>query len=127
MWARPNKGVDTRALRDIESEIASKRTYDSARAALERKAQIYEKLRKGKSGGLNDAQVDALLVDVCTIFIVNMGTLIISQFDAKNPNGYYESDSDDVDESLTVPERPDKNVCLYTASSMYILTETITG
>ena len=39
-------------------------TVESARAALERKAQLYEKLRKGKSGGLNEQQYDALLVDV---------------------------------------------------------------
>jgi len=37
---------------------------ESARAALERKAQLYEKLRKGKSGGLSEQQYDALLVDV---------------------------------------------------------------
>lgn len=34
------------------------------RAALERKAKIYDKLKKGKTGGLTDAQYDALLVDV---------------------------------------------------------------
>lgn len=53
-----------RAARDVELEIASKRTFDSAKATLERKAQIYEKLRKGKTGGLSEAQYDALLVDV---------------------------------------------------------------
>lgn len=37
---------------------------DSGRAILERKAKIYEKLKKGQSGGLDDAQYDALLVDV---------------------------------------------------------------
>ena len=64
MWARQNKGVKSRASRDIELEEISKPTLDSARAVLERKAKIYEKLRKGKTGGLNDAQYDALLVDV---------------------------------------------------------------
>ena len=40
------------------------KTVESGRAILERKAKIYEKLKKGQSGGLNDAQYDALLVDV---------------------------------------------------------------
>ena len=51
-------------MRDIEAEVASQQTVESARAALERKAKIYEKLKKGKSGGLTDAQYDNLLVDV---------------------------------------------------------------
>ncbi|KIP05024.1 hypothetical protein PHLGIDRAFT_74899 [Phlebiopsis gigantea 11061_1 CR5-6] len=87
IWAKPNKGVKNRAARDIELEEISKPTLDAARAVLERKAQVYEKLRKGKSGGLNDKQYDSLLVD----------------FDSK-PIDAYESDSDDVDESLTVPK-----------------------
>lgn len=85
-WARSNKGVEARARRDIELEEVSRSTVESARAALERKAQLYEKLRKGKSGGLSEQQYDALLVD----------------FDSKTMDRY-ESDSDDVDESLTVP------------------------
>ncbi|KAI6008140.1 hypothetical protein F5J12DRAFT_905254 [Pisolithus orientalis] len=76
----------TWARRDIELEEVSRSTVESARAALERKAQLYEKLRKGKSGGLSEQQYDALLVD----------------FDSKTMDRY-ESDSDDVDESLTVP------------------------
>jgi hypothetical protein len=64
IWARPNKGVKARAARDIELEAISKPTLESARAALERKAKIYDKLKKGKTGGLSDAQYDALLVDV---------------------------------------------------------------
>jgi hypothetical protein len=85
-WALPNKGVQGRAARDLEQERLDRRTVESTRAALERKAKIYEKLKKGQSGGLNEAQFDALLVD----------------FDSK-PDDPYESDSDDVDESLTVP------------------------
>jgi len=85
-WALPNKGVQARAARDLEQEVLDRRTVESTRAALERKAKIYEKLKKGHSGGLNEAQFDALLVD----------------FDSK-PDDPYESDSDDVDESLTVP------------------------
>ena len=64
VWARQNKGVTSRASRDVELEEISRPTLDSARAVLERKAKIYEKLRRGKTGGLNDAQYDALLVDV---------------------------------------------------------------
>ncbi|KAI0250259.1 hypothetical protein BJV78DRAFT_1128214 [Lactifluus subvellereus] len=85
-WALPNKGVEGRAARDLEQEVLERRTVESTRAALERKAKIYEKLKKGQSGGLSEAQYDALLVD----------------FDSK-PDDPYESDSDDVDESLTVP------------------------
>lgn len=61
---RQNKGVKDRANRDILLEEISRPTLDSARSALERKAKIYEKLRKGRTGGLSDAQYDALLVDV---------------------------------------------------------------
>ncbi|KAF7374952.1 hypothetical protein MSAN_00381300 [Mycena sanguinolenta] len=89
IWARQNKGVNARASRDIELEAISKPTLESARAALERKAQIYDKLKKGKTGGLSDKQYDSLLVD----------------FDSK-PSDHYESDSDDVDESLEVPRPP---------------------
>jgi len=64
VWSRSNKGVNARASRDIELEAVSKPTLESARAALERKAKIYDKLRKGKTGGLNDQQYDNLLVDV---------------------------------------------------------------
>ncbi|KAK0469850.1 uncharacterized protein EV420DRAFT_70686 [Desarmillaria tabescens] len=89
VWARKNKGVSSRAARDIELEAVSKPTLDSARAALERKAKIYDKLKKGKSGGLSEKQFDALLVD----------------FDYKPPE--WEDDEDDIDESLTVPHAPD--------------------
>ncbi|KAH9928618.1 uncharacterized protein B0H18DRAFT_874756 [Fomitopsis serialis] len=87
VWGRQNAGVKARAARDIELEEISKPTLDSARAALERKALVYEKLRKGKSGGLSEKQYESLLVD----------------FDQKAMD-HYESDSDDVDESLTVPK-----------------------
>lgn len=62
-WARQNKGVQGRGARDMEVDLVGKPTIESARAALERKAKIYDKLKKGQSGGLNDAQYDALLVD----------------------------------------------------------------
>ncbi|KAG6878219.1 hypothetical protein C0993_010640 [Termitomyces sp. T159_Od127] len=86
VWAKQNKGLQTRAARDVELEAVSKPTLESARAALERKAKIYDKLQKGKTGGLSDRQYDALLVD----------------FDSKPSSGHYESDSDDVDESIEV-------------------------
>jgi hypothetical protein len=50
-------------MRDVDDEI-SKPTLESARAKLERKSKIYEKLSKGKSGGLSDKQYESLLVDV---------------------------------------------------------------
>ncbi|PFH53052.1 hypothetical protein AMATHDRAFT_138402 [Amanita thiersii Skay4041] len=90
VWARQNKGVHTRAARDVELEAVDKPTLESARAVLERKAKIYDKLKKGKTGGLNEAQYSSLLVD----------------FDSR-PADAYESDSDAVDESLTVPRPPD--------------------
>ncbi|EIW83981.1 hypothetical protein CONPUDRAFT_151027 [Coniophora puteana RWD-64-598 SS2] len=92
VWTRANKGVKNRAARDLEVEEASKVTQESIQAALERKAKIYDKLRKGKSGGLNERQYDALLVD----------------FDSKYDEDAYESDSDEVDESLTVPKAPNE-------------------
>ncbi|TFK72914.1 hypothetical protein BDN72DRAFT_835522 [Pluteus cervinus] len=90
-WARQNKGVKARASRDVELEEVSRPTLESARAALERKAKIYDKLSKGKTGGLNDKQFGELLVD----------------FESKPISATYESDSDDVDESLTVPRGPE--------------------
>ena len=63
-WALPNKGVQARAARDVEQEVLDRRTVESTRAVLERKAKIYEKLKKGQSGGLSEAQFDSLLVDV---------------------------------------------------------------
>ena len=45
-------------------EEASKQTAEASRSIMERKAEIYNKLKKGQTGGLSNAQVDALLVDV---------------------------------------------------------------
>lgn len=73
VWAKPNKGVNARAARDIELDEISRPTLESARAVLERKAKMYEKLSKGKSGGLNDKQYENLLVDVrhlCTHLLI---------------------------------------------------------
>jgi hypothetical protein len=59
--------VKDRATRDQqhrELEQVARPTLDKARSALEKKALIYDKLKRGKSGGLSDAQYEALLVDV---------------------------------------------------------------
>ena len=40
------------------------RTAESVETQLKRKAEIYEKLQKGKTGGLSSAQLDNLLIDV---------------------------------------------------------------
>lgn len=55
-------------MRDAELEAVSKVTVESARAALERKAKVYDKLMKGKSGGLSEKQYEGLLVDVRVVF-----------------------------------------------------------
>ncbi|KAJ3865288.1 hypothetical protein EV359DRAFT_39083 [Lentinula novae-zelandiae] len=87
-WSLPNKGVQSRAARDlVEHESVSKPTLENARISLERKSVKYHQLVKGKTAGLTEKQYDALLVD----------------FDAKGIDSKWESDSDDVDESLTVP------------------------
>jgi hypothetical protein len=44
------------------------RTAESVEEKLKRKAEIYEKLQKGKTGGLTSAQLDNLLVDVSGSF-----------------------------------------------------------
>ncbi|KAG5647407.1 hypothetical protein DXG03_000478 [Asterophora parasitica] len=88
VWARQNKGLQGRAARDVELEEVSKPTLESARAALERKAKIYEKLRKGKTGGLNDKQYDALLVD-------------------QTSNNFDDDSDSDVDESVKLARAPE--------------------
>ncbi|KAF7970840.1 hypothetical protein HWV62_22796 [Athelia sp. TMB] len=93
IWARPNKGVNARSARDVELEAISKPTMEHARAALERKAKIYDKLRKGKSGGLNEKQYEGLLVD----------------FDTMGPTHTLDSDSEDEDESKQTPKILDQD------------------
>ncbi|KAJ7739778.1 hypothetical protein DFH07DRAFT_983378, partial [Mycena maculata] len=90
IWTRQNKGVSSRASRDIELEAISNPTLESARAALERKAKIYEKLQRGQTGGLNDKQYESLLVD----------------FDSKPMSNDFEYDSEDLDESMEVARPP---------------------
>ncbi|KAI6016050.1 hypothetical protein PISMIDRAFT_15775 [Pisolithus microcarpus 441] len=87
VWVQSNKGVEAPPWRDIELEQVSRSTVESAWAALECQTHMHEKLKKGKSGGLSEQQYEALLVDV----------------------NRYESNSDDVDKSLTVPTVPQYN------------------
>ncbi|KAG8892421.1 hypothetical protein FRB99_002715 [Tulasnella sp. 403] len=89
-WMKKNKGVADRARRDIELEV-SKQTVESAQAALEKKAKIYDKLQRGLTGGLSEREYDTLLVD----------------FDRKGKGREYSSDEEDIDESLTVPRPPE--------------------
>ncbi|GAA6060357.1 hypothetical protein JCM10212_004541 [Sporobolomyces blumeae] len=67
-WAKQNKGLASRAAKDqvvYEDDVDNSGRGDPAviRARLEKKAAIYDKIRRGKTGGLNDAQIDSLLVD----------------------------------------------------------------
>ncbi|KAM0750624.1 hypothetical protein T439DRAFT_325683 [Meredithblackwellia eburnea MCA 4105] len=95
VWAKRNKGIDGRNQRDqvLFEEDPRNAKHDPARlrAQMEKKAALYEKIRKGKTGGLNEAQIESLLVD----------------FDQKDLDGSSGSDdSEDEDESATVPQRP---------------------
>ncbi|KAK1224073.1 hypothetical protein PQX77_008403 [Marasmius sp. AFHP31] len=89
-WLRANKGVKERHARDLEQEVVDRPTWDSARTRLEEKAKKYDKLNKGKTGGYTETQIENLLVD----------------FESKPVNDRWESDSEDNDESLTVPKPP---------------------
>ncbi|KAF9649826.1 hypothetical protein BDM02DRAFT_3113047 [Thelephora ganbajun] len=89
IWSKPNKGVTTRAARDLELEAIERPTIETSYAILGRKSRIYEKLDKGKDAGLSEKQYGSLLVD----------------FDRKSVDGE-SSEEEDVDESLTVPTRP---------------------
>ncbi|KAH7341669.1 hypothetical protein B0J17DRAFT_647460 [Rhizoctonia solani] len=87
-WARQNKGVRDRARRDAEMDQISRPTLESARAKLERKAQLYDQLQKGKGARLSEKQREALLID----------------FDSRDSGNDTDSSEDrDRDESLVVP------------------------
>ncbi|GAA6055614.1 hypothetical protein JCM3770_006726 [Rhodotorula araucariae] len=65
-WARQNKGLAKRQARDqvvYEEDVHTAADPQRVREKLEKKAAIYDKIRKGKSAGLSEAQIDALLVD----------------------------------------------------------------
>ncbi|CAE6380129.1 unnamed protein product [Rhizoctonia solani] len=89
-WAQENKGVRDRARRDAEMDQISKPTLESARAKLERKAQLYDQLQKAKGAGLSEKQRESLLID----------------FDSWDSGNDTDSSGDrDRDESLIVPGR----------------------
>ncbi|GJJ08545.1 hypothetical protein Clacol_002763 [Clathrus columnatus] len=92
IWARQNKNIAARNARDLEWSMASKPVLDVAREALERKAAQYDKLRRGKTAGLNEKQYESLLID----------------FDKKAEEEGYDSDStaEDVDEPSAKDDDP---------------------
>ena len=66
-WAKQNAGVQERAARDtavFEEPGGRSSRYEDGRMVLERKAQRYELLKKGRTGGYSDKQYEELLVDV---------------------------------------------------------------
>jgi len=76
------------------------RTTESVEEKLKRKAEIYEKLQKGKTGGLSSAQLDNLLVDVSEFFpsshtLTDTGVI---QFDSKDAQSSSEDESDEDNE-----------------------------
>ncbi|RPD61080.1 hypothetical protein L226DRAFT_486174 [Lentinus tigrinus ALCF2SS1-7] len=87
-WMKPNPGVHGRAARDTELEEIPRASLDDSLAILEQKAVRYNETMSGKGLGLDDNQIANSLVD----------------FEQKRET--YHSDSDDVDESLFVPVRP---------------------
>jgi hypothetical protein len=86
-WERSNKGVAQRAAKDSTEWAKIERpTYEAAQAALARKAKVYQKLRKGQTGGLNDNQYDALLVDVSSSCVARTDVLMV-QLHSSTRNG----------------------------------------
>ncbi|KAG8833374.1 hypothetical protein FRC17_010770 [Serendipita sp. 399] len=64
LWKRSNKGIAQRIARDDAAWAKlNSRTAESVEEKLQKKSAIYEKLQKGRTGGLSQAQIDALLVD----------------------------------------------------------------
>ncbi|KAF5367431.1 hypothetical protein D9758_003675 [Tetrapyrgos nigripes] len=94
VWSRQNAGVDARAARDLE-DVESKRELESARPILERKAKKYKQLKRGKGAGLSEEQINTLLVNTS------------HKFDKKGIESRWESDSDDVDDSLPLEDDPE--------------------
>ncbi|GAA5922984.1 hypothetical protein JCM3775_006209 [Rhodotorula graminis] len=96
-WARQNKGLAQRQARDQvvyeDDPTTGRKDPQQVKQHLEKKAAIYDKIRKGKTGGLTEAQIDALLVD----------------FDQRarsgSPSGSSSStaDSDDADDAPVAP------------------------
>jgi hypothetical protein len=79
------------------------RTAESVEEKLKRKAEIYEKLQKGKTGGLTSAQLDNLLVDVSELSSSShtLTDTKMIQFDSKDAQSSSEDESDEGDEQKT--------------------------
>lgn len=80
-WGTKSKGVEDRIARQngvnsVHSSVrlgkVDKPTMETSREGLERKAKIYEQLRKGKSGGLSEKQLEVALIDVGSEFSPRM-------------------------------------------------------
>jgi hypothetical protein len=96
IFTKRNKGVASRARHDqLEEDLrvgGGGRDPDRPRKRLEEKSALYDKLKRGKTAGLAENQIEALLVD----------------FDESGggDSGTREGESEDeVDESLMVPAR----------------------
>jgi hypothetical protein len=71
-WHAPSKGLASRVKRqDAAHEEADRRlgkvdraTLETSQAALERKARIYDELKRGGTGGLSERQLKEAAVDV---------------------------------------------------------------
>lgn len=70
-WHAPSKGTASRVKQQEAREQADRRlgkvdhaTLESSQAALERKAKIYEDLKRGGTGGLSERQLKEAAVDV---------------------------------------------------------------
>ncbi|KAK9765628.1 hypothetical protein K7432_005890, partial [Basidiobolus ranarum] len=62
-WAMPNKGVEQRSARDKLEQEAEKPSLDASRKALERKAKLYEKLKRANLDDMNEKDIEEMLVD----------------------------------------------------------------
>ncbi|CDZ97024.1 Protein of unknown function DUF4078 [Phaffia rhodozyma] len=69
-WSAPSKGLASRQARQDALSASSSRlgqidraTLEDSQAALERKSKIYERLKRGKTGGLSSRQIGDALVD----------------------------------------------------------------
>jgi hypothetical protein len=73
-WELPkNKGVENRAAKDGAewARLKNPHEHEEIQARLAKKAKIYEKLSKGRTGGLTEAQIANLNVDVRVPLIFN--------------------------------------------------------
>jgi hypothetical protein len=59
---KKNRNIGKHAANVDSSLPASPEPFDAARAALERKAELYDQLKSGNTAGLDDRQLETLLV-----------------------------------------------------------------